>query len=82
MEVLTEQQLYYAKPRAMTADHLRDWMTWHGLSTAAVAAACRVDRRTVYNWRIAKHTIPRTVWPSLAQQYGDPIPWFIVPQAR
>ena len=77
----TEKQLYRAQPRVMVAEQLGDWMAWHGLTAAMVAEACKVDRRTVYRWRRAQSRIPRTVWPSLAQQFGDPIPWFIVPQA-
>jgi len=79
MEAVTERQLYCAKPRAMTAEHLCTWMVWHGLRTADVARSCKVDRRTVYRWRKAQSYIPRTVWPSLAQQFGDPLPPFIGP---
>ena len=77
--ILTEQEVYRAKHRVMTAEHLRAWMAWHGLGQTDVAKACKVDRRTVYNWLHSKHAIPRTVWPSLAQQFGDPLPQFVGP---
>lgn len=71
---------YYTQPRAMTAEHLRAWMACHGLCQTDVANATKVNRRTVYNWLHGIHSIPRTVWPSLAQQFGDPAPSFATPR--
>lgn len=79
MEAVTTQQLYCTKPRAMMAEQLCLWLTWHGLLTADIARACKVDRRTVYRWRKGTSSIPRTVWPRLAQLYGAPLPPFIGP---
>jgi hypothetical protein len=77
MAYVTDEQLYLAKPRAMTSEHLRAWMAWHGVGQTDLAAACRVDRRTIYRWRTGLSHIPRTLWPQLAQQFGDPLPLFV-----
>lgn len=78
--VLTDEQLDRARPRAMTREHLRAWMVWQGLAQTEVAAACHVDRRTVYRWTRGMSRIPRAVWPRLAQAFGEPLPLYIEPQ--
>lgn len=79
MELLTEEQLYRAKPRIMLAVHLQSWIIARGITQEEVAKACRIDRRTVYRWMANKNRMPRTVWPSLAQQFGEPLPHFVTP---
>lgn len=71
-DVLTAEQVALAKPRATTPQALALWMAWHGVGQTDLAKVCLVSRRTVYNWLHGRHAIPLTVWPRLAQVFGEP----------